>query len=139
MRSAAIRPSRAGARGLVGIKRARWYSPLLGQRDLVTECEGLVEQWQLEEGWGILEATVTPGGCWVHFSALSHVSLLHSAGSLTLVCLGWACGMTAHDPSRSTSAFVAGPGRVPSAKAARNPLANLESPRVKSSEIGSQG
>jgi hypothetical protein len=71
------------ARGLVA-SRARWYSPLLGQRDLVTEYEGLVEQWQLEEGWGILEATVTPGGCWVHFSALLTSHCWYSAGSLTL-------------------------------------------------------
>ena len=27
-----------------------------------------VREWQRELGWGVLDCTETPGGCWVHFS-----------------------------------------------------------------------
>lgn len=29
---------------------------------------GKVRIWHDEEGWGVLEAEETPGGCWAHFS-----------------------------------------------------------------------
>jgi cold shock protein len=29
-----------------------------------------VREWHEEEGWGVLDSPDTPGGCWVHFSAL---------------------------------------------------------------------
>ena len=28
----------------------------------------VVRQWDDEEGWGVLDAPETPGGCWTHFS-----------------------------------------------------------------------
>ena len=30
--------------------------------------EAVVRQWDHEEGWGVLDAPETPGGCWTHFS-----------------------------------------------------------------------
>ncbi len=32
---------------------------------------GVVREWHDEEGWGVLDSPVTPGGCWAHFSALA--------------------------------------------------------------------
>ncbi|MFF9620181.1 cold-shock protein [Streptomyces griseosporeus] len=29
-----------------------------------------VREWHDEEGWGVLDCVETPGGCWVHYSAL---------------------------------------------------------------------
>ena len=34
--------------------------------------EARAREWHDEEGWGVVEAPETPGGCWVHFS---HVDL----------------------------------------------------------------
>ena len=31
---------------------------------------GVVRVWHHEEGWGVVDAEQTPGGCWVHFSAV---------------------------------------------------------------------
>jgi cold shock protein len=31
---------------------------------------GTVRFWHDELGWGVLDSDETPGGCWVHFSAL---------------------------------------------------------------------
>ena len=31
---------------------------------------GTVRMWHADEGWGVLDAAATPGGCWAHFSAV---------------------------------------------------------------------
>ncbi|SDD40103.1 cold shock protein (beta-ribbon, CspA family) [Geodermatophilus telluris] len=31
---------------------------------------GTVRVWHAEEGWGVVDSADTPGGCWVHFSAV---------------------------------------------------------------------
>ena len=31
---------------------------------------GTVREWHDDEGWGVIDAAETPGGCWVHFSAV---------------------------------------------------------------------
>lgn len=31
---------------------------------------GVVVEWRLEEGWGVVEAPETPGGAWTHFSEI---------------------------------------------------------------------
>ena len=31
---------------------------------------GVVREYHPDQGWGVIEAPDTPGGCWVHFSAL---------------------------------------------------------------------
>lgn len=33
-------------------------------------ARGTVRVWHAEEGWGLLDAAHTPGGCWAHFSAV---------------------------------------------------------------------
>ena len=30
---------------------------------------GVVREWHADEGWGVLDLTGVPGGCWAHFSA----------------------------------------------------------------------
>jgi CspA family cold shock protein len=32
---------------------------------------GVVRTWSEDEGWGVIDAPATPGGCWAHFSALA--------------------------------------------------------------------
>ncbi|GIG92549.1 cold-shock protein [Plantactinospora endophytica] len=32
---------------------------------------GLVRDFDADRGWGVLDAPETPGGCWVHFSAIA--------------------------------------------------------------------
>ena len=32
---------------------------------------GVVREWNADQGWGVLNSDETPGGCWVHCSALS--------------------------------------------------------------------
>jgi CspA family cold shock protein len=31
---------------------------------------GRVREWHQDQGWGVVDSDETPGGCWVHFSAL---------------------------------------------------------------------
>jgi CspA family cold shock protein len=31
---------------------------------------GQVRFWHDEEGWGVIDSDVTPGGCWAHFSSV---------------------------------------------------------------------
>ena len=32
---------------------------------------GTVRIWHDEEGWGVLDSELTPGGCWAHFSHIA--------------------------------------------------------------------
>ena len=32
---------------------------------------GIVREWHNEEGWGVIDAPDTPGGCWAHFSSVA--------------------------------------------------------------------
>lgn len=34
-------------------------------------AHGTVRNWDDDEGWGVLDAPQTPGGCWAHFSAVT--------------------------------------------------------------------
>ena len=29
---------------------------------------GIVRVWHSDDGWGVIDSTKTPGGCWAHFS-----------------------------------------------------------------------
>ena len=31
---------------------------------------GTVREWHPDDGWGLIDSDETPGGCWVHFSAI---------------------------------------------------------------------
>lgn len=33
--------------------------------------QGVVREWYPEQGWGVVDSSQTPGGCWVHFSTSS--------------------------------------------------------------------
>lgn len=37
---------------------------------LPTRTPGVVRLWHDEKGWGIVDSAETPGGCWVHYSAV---------------------------------------------------------------------
>ena len=32
---------------------------------------GTVREFHADQGWGVIDAAGTPGGCWVHFSAIA--------------------------------------------------------------------
>jgi cold shock protein len=32
--------------------------------------DGTVREWRDDEGWGVIDSPVTPGGCWTHFSVI---------------------------------------------------------------------
>jgi cold shock protein len=36
----------------------------------VQQVVGVVRVWHGEEGWGVVDAPETPGGCWVHYSVV---------------------------------------------------------------------
>lgn len=31
----------------------------------------MVSWWSDDDGWGVIESSATPGGCWVHFSVVT--------------------------------------------------------------------
>ncbi|WP_137292641.1 cold shock domain-containing protein [Nocardioides dongxiaopingii] len=33
-------------------------------------ASGVVRVWDDEEGWGVIDSALTPGGCWTHFSSV---------------------------------------------------------------------
>lgn len=35
---------------------------------------GVIRQWNGAEGWGVIDADDTPGGCWFHFSVVNSPS-----------------------------------------------------------------
>jgi cold shock protein len=41
--------------------------------------QGSVREWHPEEGWGVLDSTATPGGCWAHFSSVEAVGYVELA------------------------------------------------------------
>ena len=42
-----------------------------GRSVVAVSDSGVVRAWFGDEGWGVLDCGRTPGGCWVHFSALA--------------------------------------------------------------------
>ncbi|WP_221328493.1 cold shock domain-containing protein [Actinoplanes sp. L3-i22] len=32
---------------------------------------GVVREFHVDEGWGVVDGPAIPGGCWVHFSAIA--------------------------------------------------------------------
>ena len=39
-------------------------------RGELRRAQGTVRFFDIEEGWGVIDSEATPGGCWVHFSAV---------------------------------------------------------------------
>lgn len=33
--------------------------------------DGVVREYHVDEGWGVIDGPDVPGGCWVHFSAIA--------------------------------------------------------------------
>ncbi|MFF2997605.1 cold-shock protein [Streptomyces sp. NPDC057950] len=50
-----------------------------------------VRVWHEEEGWGVIDSEETPGGCWVHFSAIE-MSGFHFLSAGDHVTLEWEAG-----------------------------------------------
>ncbi|PWJ54567.1 Cold shock protein, CspA family [Quadrisphaera granulorum] len=70
-------------------------------------ASGVVRVWHDEEGWGVIDAPQTPGGCWAHFS----VVLVEGYASLTAgqcVELEWEAARQDGYDFRATSAWPAG-------------------------------
>lgn len=40
------------------------------REDGTATVRGVVQEWHAEDGWGVIESSSTPGGCWAHDSAL---------------------------------------------------------------------
>jgi CspA family cold shock protein len=38
--------------------------------DALMAANGVVREWRDEEGWGVIDASDTPGGCWAHYSVV---------------------------------------------------------------------
>jgi CspA family cold shock protein len=53
--------------------------------------EAEVREWDDEEGWGVLDSSETPGGCWAHFSVVE-MSGFHSLAAGQKVSLEWESG-----------------------------------------------
>ena len=47
--------------------------------------EASVREWHDELGWGVVDATETPGGCWVHFSNIDADGYLSLTGVETVL------------------------------------------------------
>ena len=47
-----------------------------------------VRVWYEEEGWGVIDSGETPGGCWVHFSAIEMTGF-HFLAAGDKVTLEW--------------------------------------------------
>src|SRR3954451_14751157 len=45
-----------------------------------------VREWHEDEGWGVLDAPETPGGCWAHFgaAAVAGYATFHPGQAVTL-------------------------------------------------------
>ena len=43
---------------------------MLGGHDGAVVAIGVVRVWRRDDGWGVVDAEETPGGCWVHVSAV---------------------------------------------------------------------
>jgi CspA family cold shock protein len=53
--------------------------------------EAKVREWNDGEGWGVLDSSETPGGCWVHFSVVE-MSGFHSLSVGQKVSVEWESG-----------------------------------------------
>ncbi|WP_036376405.1 cold-shock protein [Micromonospora sp. ATCC 39149] len=40
---------------------------------------GVVREFHVDEGWGVIDGPAVPGGCWVHFSAIAMGGFRHLA------------------------------------------------------------
>ena len=43
----------------------------------------MVRTWDAAEGWGVIDSSETPGGCWAHFSSLTGFSDLRPGEAVT--------------------------------------------------------
>jgi CspA family cold shock protein len=52
-------------------RRNHRHDAFVNDTDVTGErAVGVVRVWHAEEGWGVVDSEETPGGCWVHFSAI---------------------------------------------------------------------
>lgn len=72
---------------------------------------GTVRIWNDEQGWGIIDAPETPGGCWTHFSHLA-MDGYRSLPAGQKVHLEWEEAQQDGFSFRATRAWL--PGQLPS-------------------------
>jgi CspA family cold shock protein len=46
------------------------HHPIIGQTGVMADG-GVVREFDVDEGWGVIDGATVPGGCWVHFSAIA--------------------------------------------------------------------
>jgi CspA family cold shock protein len=80
--------------------------------------EARVRFWHDEEGWGVVDAPSTPGGCWAHFSHIDHAGY-RSLNGVASVLLDWE--EAAQDGYRFTAVRVLVPGRAPASTWSEHP------------------
>jgi CspA family cold shock protein len=69
--------------------------------------EGVVRVWHDDEGWGVLDSPVTPGGCWAHFSHVLVPGYRRLAAG-QLVTFGFEAAQQDGYSFRATEAWPAG-------------------------------
>lgn len=45
--------------------------------------QAVVREWNEDEGWGVIDSSETPGGCWAHFSAIA-TPVIESSGDYVM-------------------------------------------------------
>jgi CspA family cold shock protein len=91
-------------------------------KDGVVTTIGEVSQWRDEEGWGVIDSPVTPGGCWAHFSSVATTGYKALAPG-QLVYLEWEAADQDGFSYRAVRCWPVGeqPAPEPSAEAASSP------------------
>lgn len=74
--------------------------------------DGIVREWHEDEGWGVLDAAETPGGCWTHYSALE-LPGLETVSPGDLVAFEFESGPQDGFAFRATRVFPVGLGLDP--------------------------
>lgn len=75
--------------------------------------EASVREWHDEFGWGVVDSTETPGGCWVHYSNVDVDGYRSLSGVATVLLDYERVGQDGY-PYRAVRVEV--PGRKPAAR-----------------------
>ena len=89
--------------------------------------DATVREWHDDVGWGIVVAPETPGGCWVHYSAID-VDGYRSLSGVTDVRLDYESAK--QDGYRFRAVRVAVPGRASATPDEQPPSAAYRSSRI---------
>jgi CspA family cold shock protein len=85
--------------------------------------KAIVREWHEKHGWGVVDATETPGGCWVHYSHLD-MDGYRSLSGVTVVRLDYEAAQQDGYSFRAVRVEV--PGIAPSTGDDEPDLATVE-------------